>query len=128
MMLHRALFGSLERFMGILLEQNAGKLAAWLAPEQVRVLPVGGAQHDYAQTLAAELEAAGLRADLDTSSESLAHRIFQAHASGVPFAVIVGNREAAAASATIRERGGQNQTLPRGQAIDLLRERCKPAQ
>jgi threonyl-tRNA synthetase len=128
MMLHRALFGSLERFMGILLEQNAGKFAAWLAPEQVRVLPVSGPQHDYARTLVAELQAGGLRADIDTSAESLAHRIFRAHASGVPFAVIIGNREAAGASATIRERGGQNQTLSRGQAIDLLRERCEPAQ
>jgi threonyl-tRNA synthetase len=66
--------------------------------------------------------------NVDTSAESLANRVFQAHASGVPFAVIIGNREAGAGSATIRERSGQNQALPRAQAIDLLRERCKPAQ
>jgi threonyl-tRNA synthetase len=128
MLLLRALFGSLERFMGILPEQNAGTLAPWLAPEQVRVLPVSGPQHESAQTLPAELDAGGLRVDIDTSSQSLAHRIFQAHASAVPFVVILGNREAAAASVTVRERGGQNQTLPRAQAIDLLRERCRPAQ
>jgi threonyl-tRNA synthetase len=128
MMLHRALFGSLERFVGILLEQSAGKLAPWLAPEQVRVLPVNRAQHDYAQTLVAELDAAQIRVNVDTSAESLANRVFQTHASGVPFAVIIGNREAGAGSATIRERSGQNRALPRAQAIDLLRERCKPAQ
>jgi len=128
MMLHRALFGSLERFMGILLEQHAGKLAPWLAPEQVRVLPVGAPQHGYAQSVAAEIAAAGIRVDIDASSQTLAQRIFQAHASAVPFAVILGTREAAGGSATIRERGGQNQTLSRAQALDLLRERCRPAQ
>jgi len=83
---------------------------------------------EYAQTLMAELDAGGLRVDIDASAQSLAHRIFQAHAVAVPFVVIIGNRELAAASVTVRERGGQNQTLPRMQGIDLLRERCKPAQ
>ena len=109
-------------------KQIAGKLAPWLAPEQVRVLPVSGAQHEYAQALVAELDAAQIRVNIDTSSESLANRVFQAHASGVSFAVIIGNRETGAGSATLRERSGQNQALPRGQAIALLRERCKPVQ
>jgi threonyl-tRNA synthetase len=128
MMLHRALFGSLERFLGIVLEHSAGKLAPWLAPEQVRVLPVSESQTAAAQTLAAELDAAGIRADIDSSAESLAQRIFRAHAMAVPFAVILGTREVAAATATIRERGGQNQTVARPQAIDLLKERCRPTQ
>lgn len=128
MMLHRALFGSLERFMGILLEQHAGKLAPWLAPEQVRVVPVGEPQHEYARALVADLEAAGIRVAIDAAAQTLAQRIFQAHTAAVPFVVIVGTREAAGAAATIRERSGRNQTLPRGQAIDLLRERCRPVQ
>ena len=84
MMLHRALFGSLERFLGIVLEHGAGKLAPWLAPEQVRVLPVSESQTDAAQTLAAQLEAVGLRVDIDSSGDSLAQRIFRAHATAYP--------------------------------------------
>ena len=124
MMLHRALFGSLERFMAVLLEQSAGKLAPWLVPEQARVLPVSDPQLTEAQTLTNELSAAEIRASVDASPESLALRIFRAHADGVPFAVIVGNREAESGTATIRERGGQNQTLQRAQAVELLRARC----
>jgi threonyl-tRNA synthetase len=128
MMLHRALFGSLERFMGILLEQSAGKLAPWLAPEQVRILPVSTPQLTDAQTLISDLNAAEIRASLDTSAESLALRIFRTHADGVPFAVIIGNREVESGSATIRERNGQNQTLRRAQALELLCEHCAPLQ
>ena len=126
-MLHRALFGSLERFLGIVLENSAGNLAPWLAPEQVRVLPVGEAQHAAARSCVAELDAAGIRVQIDESAESLSHRIFRAHAAAVPFAVILGTREAAAGTATIRERGGQNQTLARAHAIEALRQRCRPA-
>jgi threonyl-tRNA synthetase len=128
MMLHRALFGSLERFMGVLLEQSAGRLAPWLAPEQVRVLPVGESQIAQATALMSELGAADVRAGVDTSPESLALRIYRAHADGVPFAVIIGNRELESGSATLRERGGENRTLPRAEVIALLRERCMPLQ
>jgi threonyl-tRNA synthetase len=128
MMLHRALFGSLERFMGVLLEHSAGKLAPWLAPEQVSVLPVGEQQVACAEALMRDLNAAEVRACLDISSESLALRIFRAHANGVPFAVIVGNREVESGSATIRERGGQNRTLQGAEAITFLRTYCTPLQ
>jgi threonyl-tRNA synthetase len=128
MMLHRALYGSLERFMGVLLEHSAGKLAPWLAPEQVRVLPVGEQQLACAEVLMRDLNAAEMRACLDSSSESLALRIFRAHANGVPFVVIVGNREVESGSATIRERGGQNRTLQRAEAITFLRASCTPLQ
>ncbi|HTV77627.1 MAG TPA: threonine--tRNA ligase [Steroidobacteraceae bacterium] len=128
MMLHRALYGSLERFMGILLEHSGGRLAPWLAPEQVRVLPLGPAQHSASLELLDALGAAGLRAHSDASSETLANRIFRTHASGVPFAALIGRREVAAAAVTVRERGGRNQTLPRAQAIDLLKELCQGPQ
>jgi threonyl-tRNA synthetase len=128
MMLHRALFGSLERFMGVLLEHSVGKLAPWLAPEQVRLLPVGEQQLACAEALMRDLNAAEVRACLDISSESLALRIFRAHANSVPFAVIVGNREVESGSATIRERGGQNRTLQRAEAITFLRTSCTPLQ
>jgi threonyl-tRNA synthetase len=74
------------------------------------------------------LYTACLRACLDISSESVALRIFRAHANGVPFGVIVGNREVESGTATIRERGGQNRTLRRAEAITFLRTSCAPLQ
>jgi threonyl-tRNA synthetase len=127
MMLHRALYGSLERFMGMLLEQCAGKLPCWLAPEQVRVLPVAEAHVASAAVVVSELAAADIRAGLDTSSETLALRVFRAHNDGVPFALILGNRELASDSVTIRERGGENRTLPRPEAIAYFRRSCAPS-
>ncbi len=125
-MLHRALYGSLERFMGMLLEQCAGKLPPWLAPEQVRVLPVSEAHVASSAVVLSELAAADIRAGLDTSSETLALRVFRAHADGVPHVLILGNRELASDSVTIRERGGENRSLPRADAIAYLRENCAP--
>ncbi len=126
MMLHRALYGSLERFMGMLLEQCGGKLPPWLAPEQVRVLPVTEAHVASAAVVLSELGAAEVRASLDTSSETLALRVFRAHGDGVPFVLILGNRELASDSVTIRERGGGNRTLPRADATAYFRKSCAP--
>ncbi len=124
MMLHRALYGSLERFMGMLLEQTAGKLPPWLAPEQVRVLPVGDSPVTAARALVSDLDAAGVRTGVDTSSETLGLRVFRARGDSVPFAVIIGKREVESGSATIRERGGENRTLPMAEAIAWLRGAC----
>jgi threonyl-tRNA synthetase len=124
MMLHRALYGSLERFMGMLLEQTAGKLPPWLAPEQVRVLPVGDAQVAVATSMVSDLEVVGIRAGLDTSAETLALRVFRAHSNGVPFAVIIGRRELESGSATIRERSGENHVLPLSEANAWFRATC----
>lgn len=107
-------------------EHSAGKLAPWLAPEQARVLSVGDQQRSCAEALVRELDEAGVRACLDTSSETLALRIFRAHADAVPFAVIVGKREVEAGLATIRERGGQNRTVQWAEAIALVRTSCAP--
>ncbi|HEY6926827.1 MAG TPA: His/Gly/Thr/Pro-type tRNA ligase C-terminal domain-containing protein [Steroidobacteraceae bacterium] len=120
-MLHRALCGSLERFLGMLLEQCAGKLPPWLAPEQVRVVPVAAAQVASAAVVLSELGAADIRAGLVVSSETLALRVFRAHSDGVPFVLILRNRELASDSVTIRERGGENCTLSREQAVAHLR-------
>lgn len=123
-MLHRALFGSLERFMGILLEHWNGRLPPWLAPEQVRVLPVAVEQHAGAAELRDALERAGLRAELDASGESLAARVWRTHADGVPFAAILGARELADAKVTVRERGGANVTRSRDSTVQALVEAC----
>ena len=106
-MLHRALFGSLERFLGMLLEQHGAALPAWLAPEQVAVIPVGEPHRAAAAAITVRLAAAGLRARLDASDETLKRRIAVAHHDGVPFQIILGDRELAGDTLAIRARDAQ---------------------
>lgn len=121
-MLHRALYGSVERFLALLLERG---LPAWLAPVQVRVAPIAAAQVEAAAQALAELRAAGLRAELVGPEETLARRVAESHADGVPGLVIVGGREARAGTLTLRE-GAEQRVLPRAGAIAALIERCAP--
>ena len=121
-MLHRALYGSLERFLGILLEHHGAQLPGWLAPVQVRVLPVSAAQLSAAEACAAQLAARGLRVKL-REHESLARRIAEAHASAVPYVAVIGAREAAAGTLGLRDRAGQ-QELSVAEAIQTLAKRC----
>jgi threonyl-tRNA synthetase len=125
LMLHRATLGSLERFLGIVLEQHAGHLPAWLAPDQVVVLPVSAAQHDYADDIAAQLKRAGLRALCDARDESLARRIAIAHDQAIPLVCVVGQREQAARSVSLREGDAQH-VLPLDEALRMLPQRCAP--
>jgi threonyl-tRNA synthetase len=108
--IHRALFGSLERFIGILIEHYAGAFPFWLAPVQVRVLPVGDAHHDAAQTLALRLREAGFRADVDEPTETIGKRIRAAELEKIPVTVVYGDRESDE-SLAVRERGGEQSTL-----------------
>ncbi len=124
-MLHRAIFGSVERFLGILLEHHQGALPAWLAPEQLRVLPVGQDAQAYASEVRARLEAAGLRVSEDARNETLSRRILDSHHDGVPFALLVGAREQAARSVQLRERGGAQRQVPLESAIAELVEACR---
>jgi threonyl-tRNA synthetase len=103
-MIHRALFGSIERFLGVLLEHHGAALPAWLAPEQAVVLPVSVSQRDRASELVGELLRAGVRARVEDDGEALGRRIARAHHAGVPFALIVGDREVADGSVAVRER------------------------
>ena len=122
-MLHRALYGSLERFLGILLEQHGRALPLWFAPQQVAVLPVNAEQHAHAEQVCAQLERAGLRAELDARERSLADRVADAHALAVPLMLVLGAREQAAGAVALREAGGQR-TLPLAAAVEELAERC----
>jgi threonyl-tRNA synthetase len=122
-MLHRALYGSLERFLGVLLEHHRGQLPLWLAPEQLRVLPVAAAHHDHAAAVGRCLSDAGLRIEVDARDESLARRVADAHAGAVPLVAVVGDREKRDGSVTLREKNGQN-TLPLAAARDELSARC----
>jgi threonyl-tRNA synthetase len=105
---HRALLGSLERFMGILIEHYAGAFPLWLAPVQVRVVPVGGEHHEAAHALAATLRESGYRSDVDDRGETLGKRIRDAEVEKVPYAVVWGDRESEGAL-SVRRRGGEGQ-------------------
>jgi threonyl-tRNA synthetase len=104
-MIHRALLGTFERFLGILIEETAGELPVWLAPVQAAVLPVADRHNPYAEEVAAALREAGLRADLDARSESIGRKIRDAELQKVPFMLVVGDREAEARGAALRRHG-----------------------
>jgi len=122
-MLHRALYGSLERFVGMLLEHHGAALPAWLAPDQIAVAPVAAAQRDAAAQIAARLLAAGLRSRLYDHDATLSRRIAQAHHDGVPFVVVVGDRERADGTLAVRSRDGR-WTRPADAVIAELVARC----
>ena len=103
-MIHRALMGSYERFIGILIEHYAGVFPFWLAPIQIAVLPVADRHLDYAKEVAACLAEAGLRADIDERTESVGRKIRDAELSKAPVMLIVGDREAEGRSVSVRER------------------------
>ncbi len=103
-MIHRALFGSYERFIGILLEHAAGELPVWLAPVQAIVLPISDRHTSYGETVARQLREAGVRAELDQRTESLARKIRDAELRKLPFMLVVGDREAEHGQVSVRER------------------------
>jgi threonyl-tRNA synthetase len=113
-MIHRALLGSIERFMAILLEHCAGDLPLWLAPVQVRLITVTDQQHAYAQRVVGELRAAGLRAEADLRNEKLGYKIREAELQKVPIVLVIGDKEVAAQTVAPRRRGAG--TLP---AVDV---------
>jgi threonyl-tRNA synthetase len=122
-MLHRALYGSLERFLGMLLEHYGAALPAWLAPEQVVVIPVAEPHAAWASEVSGALAAAGVRARCDAREESLARRIAEAHHAALPFVAVVGAREVAAGTIAMRA-GNEQYVLPLQAGVALLKERC----
>lgn len=107
--IHRAILGSFERFFGILIEHYAGAFPTWLSPNQVRVIPVADRHNDAARAIAAELVAAGIRADVDDATESVGKKIRTSEKTKVPYALVVGDREAAGEALTVRIRGQKDQ-------------------
>jgi threonyl-tRNA synthetase len=107
--IHRALFGSFERFIGILIEHYAGAFPFWLAPVQVRLVPVGESHRDAVHALRARLDAEGFRVDVDERDETLGKRIREAELEKVPYTIVYGDRESDE-SLAVRERGGEQLT------------------
>jgi threonyl-tRNA synthetase len=107
-MLHRAIVGSLERFIGILIEESAGALPAWLAPVQIAVLNITDAQASYARSVAKTLQNQGLRVDLDLRNEKITYKIREHSMQKLPYLLVVGDKEMEAGAVAVRARGGKD--------------------
>ena len=105
-MLHRALFGSVERFFGVLLEHYAGAFPTWMAPVQVRILPVAEAHADYARRVESTLRAAGLRTETIEADEQLGKRIRNAKVEKIPYVLVVGDDDSRNGTVGVNPRGG----------------------
>jgi threonyl-tRNA synthetase len=126
-MLHRAIFGSYERFIGILIEHYAGRLPVWLAPVQAVVATIVSDADDYAKDVAAKLEAAGIRAESDLRNEKINYKVREHSLAKVPHMLVVGKREADEGTVALRTLGEQEQKiLPLDQAIALLKAAATP--
>ncbi|MEC8247526.1 MAG: threonine--tRNA ligase [Pseudomonadota bacterium] len=127
-MLHRAVLGTLERFIGIMIESYAGKMPLWLAPQQVMVCPITTEADDYARHVVAALKAQGLRADADTRNEKINYKVREHSVAKVPVILAVGGREAEAQTVSLRRLGSKDQEVV---ALDdvvtmLAEEACPP--
>ena len=107
-MLHRVIFGSIERFIGVLIENYAGIFPTWLSPVQVKILPITDAQKEYAQKIKQELEDANIRVELDDSNEKVGYKIRKAQLEKVPYMVVLGAKEVEANTIAVRSRKGED--------------------
>jgi threonyl-tRNA synthetase len=130
-MIHRAPFGSMERFVGVLIEHFAGDFPVWLAPEQVRLVPVSEKVADYGRELLAQFRAAGLRVTLDAHSDKLGAKIRRAETEKVPYTLVLGGREVAARTVSVRSRSRGDEGVMSADAFatrvrDEVRTRALP--
>ena len=123
-MIHRALLGSMERFFGVLLEHYSGAFPVWLAPVQAVVLPIADRHHQAADDIQRALGMAGIRAEVDASSNTLNYRIRHAQTQKVPFMLVVGDREAEAGAAAVRPRSGEDLgAMPISEIASMIQEK-----
>ena len=127
-MIHRALMGSLERFIGVLIENYAGAFPIWLAPVQARIMNITDAQNEYCKKIYQELRRSGVRIEQDLRNEKLNYKIREAQLAKIPYMLVVGDREAESGTVTVRERSGKN--LPPMSVEDFaakIKEECTAA-
>ncbi|MDU3087426.1 MAG: threonine--tRNA ligase [Peptoniphilus harei] len=125
-MLHRALLGSVERFMGILIEHFAGKFPLWLSPVQVEIIPVSDKFKDYAQNLADKLHAEGLRVHLDGRTEKVGYKIREAQVKKINYMLVIGEKEETSGKLSVRKRSGEEvQDVDVDEFIASLKEEIK---
>ena len=121
-MIHRVVFGSIERFIGIITEHFAGAFPTWLAPVQVKVLPLSDKYQDYAEKVSGELEAAGVRVEVDGRSEKIGYKIREARLERIPYMIVVGKEEVEKAEVAVRSRQkGDEGTIP----LDIFKQRIQ---
>jgi threonyl-tRNA synthetase len=121
-MIHRAILGSFERFIGILIEHYAGSFPLWLSPQHVKVLPISEKTNDYARAVQDKLKGARLRCGLDVSDEKVSAKIAKAHAEKLPYMVVVGPKEAQSDAVNVRIRGQkENKTVKIDEFITAAR-------
>lgn len=120
-MIHRALFGAIERFMGVLLEHYAGALPPWLAPVQVEGIPIGDAHVSYLETVAERLRAEGIRVEVDGSGDRMQKKIRNAQRQKIPFMLLAGDDDVACDAVSFRYRNGaQKNGVPIAEAISEI--------
>jgi threonyl-tRNA synthetase len=123
LMIHHAVFGSMGRFLAMLLEHHEGNLPFWLSPDQVAVMPISRQQAEHAEAFHNDLTDAGIRSLLLDGNDTLQRRIVEAGKMKVPVIVVIGNREAEAGTVAVRERDGSQNVLDRSDAIEQFRHR-----
>jgi threonyl-tRNA synthetase len=125
--IHRAVYGSFERFIAILTEHYAGAFPAWLAPVQGRVLTVSDRFEGWAKEVAATLQAAGFRVEVDESSDKLGAKIRNAQLAKIPFSLVIGEKEVEAKGVAPRRHGGEDlKTMPLDAFVALMRKEATP--
>ncbi len=124
-MLHRAVLGSLERFIGILIENYAGKVPMWLAPVQIVFATITNAYDDYAKEICEKFKAAGIRAELDLRAEKISYKIRSHVLEKTQIMAIIGENEAKNRTLTLRHMDGQQETMSADEALELMFKKCK---
>jgi threonyl-tRNA synthetase len=121
--IHRVIYGSLERFIGILIEHTACAFPLWLSPVQARIIPIADSHKEFAATVAEELKKAGIRADMDDSNETLGKKIREAKTQKIPYTLVIGDQEVAAKTATLESRDtGKLGALSIAEIVSKLKE------
>ena len=124
--IHRVIFGSIERFMGILIEHFAGKFPTWLAPIQVKVLPISNKFNDYCAKIKKELSANGIRVEMDYRDEKIGYKIREARNERVPYIIVVGEKEEKENKVSLRSRkNGDEGTLKLEDLIERINKEIK---
>jgi threonyl-tRNA synthetase len=123
-MIHRAVLGSFERFIGILIEHYGGSMPLWLSPEQVRIMPISEKTNDYAKFVRDKLEDAGVRSSCDLSDEKINIKIARAHSDKLPYMLVVGPKEAQANDVNVRIRAvKENKTIKLDEFLEIVKEK-----
>ena len=125
-MIHRVVFGSIERFIGILTEHFAGAFPTWLAPVQVKLLPIADRHIDYLNTVKAKLEAAGIRCEVDDRSEKIGFKIRSAQMEKVPYMLVAGDKDIEAGTVSVRSRKDGDEGAPAWRTLSPVSPRRSP--